>query len=402
MSLPAITGLGLHGPAGTLAETWKVLAHGEGRVRELSLASADEAPKMPGCPAAPVDLADVLPDGKLRKYMNDATQMAVLAAGRALADGSLLGNEALCASTALFVATGLIPFDLAEALPALLGELEVSGDADGARGFAPSADVFRRCNPLLPFKMLLNMPLGLVSIVFGLKGDNAVSYPGAQQAAVSLEIARRGIENGRFPRALVGASARQLSLGPMLNAAHTGRVAPSALQADPAQASHSGLALADAAACLLVEDVTEAHRRGARARALLEFVASMPPDTSSFEERAGDLLGGLDAGPPDVLVETGLCSSDEIEVALDALQARWGSSNPAIVSFDGKLGFAGAAAFSSAIALAVHLFDAGGPPPGTLLRSIEARGVPKRLLVLSQDLDGALGAALLLAPGESS
>jgi len=48
----------------------------------------------------------------------------------------------------------------------------------------------RRCHPLMPFKMLLNMPLGLVSIAFGLRGPNAILYPGPEQSAAAIDSAK--------------------------------------------------------------------------------------------------------------------------------------------------------------------------------------------------------------------
>ena len=70
--------------------------------------------------------------------------------------------------------TGLIAFDFSTVSEPLAGALAADGTVDleyvGNEGL-------RRLHPLLPFKMLLNMPLGLVSIVYKIRGENVILYP---------------------------------------------------------------------------------------------------------------------------------------------------------------------------------------------------------------------------------
>jgi 3-oxoacyl-[acyl-carrier-protein] synthase II len=191
-SAVVVTGLGLHGGFGDLDSTWQALS--EGRSALVPSHRIADAPDLPlGCavPAAKIDLSGYVADRKTTKYMSDTTAMAVLAAGRALEDAGLLDDQIACVGLALYMATSHIAFDLSQAVAALGETSETHLRELGQEGL-------RRCNPLLPFKLLLNMPLGLVSIVFGIRGPNFILYPGAEQGALALDAAVRGIRAGRF------------------------------------------------------------------------------------------------------------------------------------------------------------------------------------------------------------
>ncbi|HEX7599027.1 MAG TPA: beta-ketoacyl synthase N-terminal-like domain-containing protein, partial [Polyangia bacterium] len=216
-----ITGLGVHTGHGDTAATWTALGQGRSALqpeypwsRGWDEADRDSSATPFTFPAAPApDPApwEFLADRKSIKYMGLCTQMAVLAAGRALRDAGLADASTARErqDSALFVATGPIAFDLEQALKSI--------GAEGATDLiALRQEGLRRCHPLLPFKMLLNMPLGLVSITFGIKGPNFILYPGADQGACALAHALRGLRQGRFSRALVGGSAHTLSLSPLL------------------------------------------------------------------------------------------------------------------------------------------------------------------------------------------
>jgi 3-oxoacyl-[acyl-carrier-protein] synthase II len=398
----AITGFGLHGAFGDLAASWRALQEGRSGVQAYSLPDSPGLPQVAAAPAAPIDLSAFLTDPKLQKYMGPATELAVLAAGRALSDAGALGDPKLREATALFVTTDLIAFALRDVMPAVLTALrEGHGIDHGWLG----ADGFRGCHPLMPFKMLLNMPLGMVSIVFGLRGDNFINYPNAQQSAVCLEAAVRGLASGRFSRALVGASAHPLCLSPMLRALRGEEVAWVPARADPAGPSHQGLAPADAAAFVQVESAEEARRRGAEVLALLSAVASSGPDAFVGVD---ELEGGLEAivheaatgGAVEWVVATGLRSRAETLACARAVRQRWPDGAPALVSFDGRLGYGGAAALVGAMALGSRLLS-GAAPAGTLIAGDPPQGRARGVLVLSRDGEGALAAALLAASSEA-
>jgi 3-oxoacyl-(acyl-carrier-protein) synthase len=269
-----VTGVGVHGALGDSEQTLTALAVGRSALTMHTLDRASDVPPLPAAPA-PVDdrtLQPLLPDRKLIKYMSPTARLAVLAAGRALADAGLLGdaNAEQRASLGLFVSTGLIAFDIA----AVGGGIEASRSTVGQLDLLRMGrEGLRLCHPLLPFKMLLNMPLGLISIVYGLRGPNVILYPDAAQAGVALEAALRALSAGRIERALVGSSAQPVSLMPVCTLRRLGRLAVDVEAAQPFSPAHAGTAPADAGAFLVLETERAARARGAPTLATLEAVA---------------------------------------------------------------------------------------------------------------------------------
>ena len=255
-----ITGAGVH--------------HALGDVAALAAALDADPPPAPAPAVGSVSVAPFLRGArrKLAKYMSPTTAMAVLAAGRALEAAGLLESLGDCA---LYVAADLIAFDLGEVSGALEASRAETGGLDLAR---LGRDGLRRCHPLMPFKMLLNMPLGLVSIVFGLRGENQIVYPGAGQAGVLLETALRGIHRGRLQRVLLGGTAHRTSLLPSCARERAGDGRPST----------------DAAAFVLLESEPAARERGAAARGAVRSVELGAPPVGAELSSGIDLPGALD------------------------------------------------------------------------------------------------------------
>jgi hypothetical protein len=281
--------------------------------------------------------------------------MAVLAAGRALRAAGLLGDEAAQAreTTALFMATGPIAFDVEHALASF-------GEQAAADVLALRYEGLGRCHPLLPFKMLLNMPLGLVSITFGIKGPNLILYPGPDQGAFALAHALRGLRHGRFARALVGGSACSLGLAPIMHLHRLGHLAASVEKAQPFAAQHSGWAPADQAAFLVLETEAEAQRRPSTALAYLDGAAVLGNESVDHLWNTA-----APAFAPDVLFDTGTLSSAEVESNRRRSRTRW-STPPVLASADGLLGVAPAASFLLATALASLALREGRVPVAML------------------------------------
>jgi 3-oxoacyl-(acyl-carrier-protein) synthase len=382
-----ITGVGVHTGHGDGSSTWSAIA-------ENRTALTSEHPWNQGwgepsavgpfvaAPAPDPAPTEFLADRKAIKYMGPSTQMAVLAAGRALRDAGLTNEASASAreTTALFVATGPIAFDVEQAL-ASVGH-EAAADLVGQ-----GRDGLRRCHPLLPFKMLLNMPLGLVSIVFGIKGPNFILYPGAEQGACALRHAVRGIRQGRFQRGLVGGTAHTLALAPISNLRRTRRMATSHAEADPFSAQHGGWAPADQAAFLVVESEAEASRRGISAYAVVDEARTLGPGTL---ER---LWKSFPGEPPHVVLATGHQSAAEVDVDRKLGQALWGRPVK-LASADGLLGVGPAAGFCLATALAC-LSIRHGSVPGALTED-RASVAATRAMVSFHD-DQAAAAVLLSA-----
>ena len=337
-----VTGVGLHTGHGDTQATWTALAENRSALtceRAWNLHAADSATeqRFPAAPAPDASPVEFLADRKLVKYMGPCTQMAVLAAGRALRDAGLIETAADRESMGLFLATGPIAFDVEQAL-ASFGQ-DVANDLLALRH-----EGLRRCHPLLPFKMLLNMPLGLVSIVFGIKGPNFILYPGAEQGACALAHALRGLRRGRFVRALVGGSASTLGLAPIMNLRRVGKLASSIEAALPFSEQHAGWAPADQAAFLVLETEAEAARRGRVPHACLDSV-----EVSG--EGAADRLWDLIPRPPQAVFPVATLAAADLCADRGRARARW-TTPQTFASADGLLGVAPAASFLLATSLA--------------------------------------------------
>jgi 3-oxoacyl-(acyl-carrier-protein) synthase len=379
-----VTGVGMHTGHGDGASTWSAIIESRSaltREHPWNQGWGEPGTVEPflAAPARDPAPTEFLADRKTIKYMGQSTQMAVLAAGRALRDGDL-GDEASAGAreaTALFVATGPIAFDVEQALASVGHEAAADLVGQGREGL-------RRCHPLLPFKMLLNMPLGLVSIVFGIKGPNLILYPGAEQGACAIHHAVRGIRQGRFQRALVGGTAHTLALAPLLNLRRAGRLACSHDQADPFSRRHTGWAPADQAAFLVLESEAEASRRRVSAYATVDEARTLGPGTT---ERLWKCHGGK---PPHVLLSTGHLSS-AAEVDRGRARATWGKPMK-LASADGLLGVGPAASVCLASAIACLCLRKGAVP-GALAED-RTSVAAKRVLVSFHD-DHAAAAVLL-------
>jgi 3-oxoacyl-(acyl-carrier-protein) synthase len=379
-SAVVVTGLGLHGGFGDLDSTWQALS--EGRSALVPSHRIADAPDLPlGCavPAAKIDLSGYVADRKTTKYMSDTTAMAVLAAGRALEDAGLLDDQIACVGLALYMATSHIAFDLSQAVAALGETSETHLRELGQEGL-------RRCNPLLPFKLLLNMPLGLVSIVFGIRGPNFILYPGAEQGALALDAAVRGIRAGRFSRALVGGSAQMLSLSPLLLQGRSRLLAASPESARPYRPGHVGYAPADQAAFLVLESGPAAAERGRKPYATVSRISVGAADR--------DPMHRLGEAAPDAIVTTGNRNEVQDSQDLRTFEAAWPRAT--LASFDGQLGFGGAASLLTSTVLACRALRAGSLPTANL-GSSSVRSLA-RVLVTFQDGDSAAAVSLHRGP----
>ncbi|MEW6363898.1 MAG: beta-ketoacyl synthase N-terminal-like domain-containing protein [Acidobacteriota bacterium] len=374
MTEVVISGIGMHGAFGDFGDTLDALAQGRTAVTRVSVDGAPGFPDVLGAPAGPYDPGCYAPDRKLVKYMSRTAQLAVLASGRAIERAGLMDDPQSRAAMALFVATGYIAFDLSN----VARSAEASKTADGAFDLGRMGEEgLRLCHPLMPFKMLLNMPLGLVSIAFGIRGENFVLYPGADQAGIAFETAWRGIRNGRFVRALVGGCGQGLSPIPLATLIRQDRVAC------PDDTGGGRFPIADLAAFVILESAQAAEDRGARAIARIDSVRLARPQRSS-QSLAAFFGGDPDGHRPDSVVVTGCIDSVDLQVLTDAAASAWPGTPPALASFDDRLGHCAAASLPLALGLAVESMSRGSVP---VQQDLSA---PRDLLILSAAADEAL------------
>jgi 3-oxoacyl-(acyl-carrier-protein) synthase len=274
---------------------------------------------------------------------------------------------------------------------------------------------FRLCHPLLPFKMLLNTPLGLVSIIFGVKGSNFILYPDGAQGGTCVEAAARAIRAGRLAGALVGGTSCGLSFLPVCTLRRLGRLASDPRSATPYRPGHAGYAPADAAAFVVLESLAAARARGARPRAVLEGVAVGRTPTTERALRwrpRGATWSALCAGRrPEVLVTGGTVDQADDRAALEAVQAAWPGETLPVTSPDGGLGYTGAASFLVNLSLGARMAEEDRATPlhgeeASLLSDrwpAEAQNLARgtggnRVLICTTDPDGGHAAAVLRRP----
>jgi 3-oxoacyl-(acyl-carrier-protein) synthase len=267
-----VTGYGIHAAIDGVDDIIKLGENYENRLSLLELTREAGAIHCVGVAGKMEPPFPYLPQRKWLKYMGQQTQLSVWAAGKALEDAKLLGscNDALRAEMGLLLATGPIAFELSDVIPAVVA----SRREDSTLDFEALGEVgLRSSSPMMPFHTLLNMPIGLVSMIFGIKGHNSIYYPDAEQALFAISSACRAIEHGRLSMALVGGTAQLLSLMPIVNHARRGLIARTPVLAQPFQKGHHGLGLSDAASMLVLESEEHARVRGARIYGKIEAEA---------------------------------------------------------------------------------------------------------------------------------
>ncbi len=199
----------------------------------------------------PVDPRPLLKSPKTRKFMGLQDELAVVAAGRALADAGL-GGVALGPRAGVFFVVGHIPFEQGDVDALLDASLGPDGALDMQRFSTAGMDAV---SPLLTFRCLPNMPAYHVSANFDVQGPYFVGYPGVEQCYAALDEALAALSEGEIDVALVGGVAHQRNF---LVEAHFARLTPPT----------GPEALFDAAAVLVIERVERATARGARMRAV--------------------------------------------------------------------------------------------------------------------------------------
>ncbi len=254
----------------------------------LSHAVLDETDATAGDPVP------YLRNRKSRKFMGVQDDLAVVAAGRALASAGLAGQD-LGERTGLYIAVGHIPFRESDIDPVLAASVE-----DGRFSMKRfSSGGFQKAHPLVTFRCLPNMPAYHVSANFDVQGPYLVTYPGAGQLALALDEACAALEAGEVDTALVGGVAHQRNF---LVEHHFGRVVP------PVERT----LLRDAGAFVVLETEERARARGAAIRGRLESLSvayepfdpteSMPAYAEHFEIDGREQTDARRLGPASVLV----------------------------------------------------------------------------------------------------
>ena len=163
----AITGIGAITPLGIgIKENWRKIKTGNHCISEAVFPGCNVFPHTLCGLVSDFDPCDHISQRKMVKLMSREAQMAVSAAGLAIDDAGI--KDYYCPHrTGLYLGTGLTSGELED----LIRLIEHSIDENDRFSYQKmGSEALHNCNPLLSFKILTNMPLCYISMLFHVKG----------------------------------------------------------------------------------------------------------------------------------------------------------------------------------------------------------------------------------------
>jgi 3-oxoacyl-[acyl-carrier-protein] synthase II len=304
----AITGLGLVTALGEgEAAHWTALAEG---TRNESWTDGESLKPYVIHPIRDLDLSRTIPKKGDQRAMGPYMHYGVHAAGLALEDAKIAGNEALLARTHVIVGGGG-------------GERDTAADEKTLAGLAGAADPGAFLNetlqtelrPTLFLAQLPNLFAGNISIIHGVTGSSR-TFMGEEMAGVdAVRIAFERLQAGQGDLFLVGAAhnASRLDLTTLYPlGGYLGKAPLGGLWGRP----KAGIALGSIGAFLVLETTAHAAARGAAPIAMLRAVRADRTNRRPGEPTAAALAqwnaikSGLSETPLGVL--SGACGSGPI------------------------------------------------------------------------------------------
>ena len=288
-----ITGVGLVTALADGIEEHHRLLSAEERPRPLT--DAERFKPYPIHPLVEIDLSRQIPKRGDQRQMEDWQRYGTYAAGLALEDAGLAGNEAVLGEAGLIVAAGG-------------GERDPEVDATILEGLAGAKDpgafinerLMNDLRPTLFLAQLSNLLAGNISIVHHVTGSSRTFMGEELCGAMALDIAARQLRAGQGELFLVGGSYNaprpdmllHFILGGYL---WTGASVPPVWQRG---SQEGGIVCGSMGAFLVLESRTHAEARGAPIYAHLDEMLAergVRDDAEAFEARALDLAARLGA-----------------------------------------------------------------------------------------------------------
>jgi beta-ketoacyl-acyl-carrier-protein synthase II len=357
----AITGLGVIAPLGNSVDAlFTDLIAGRSGIRRLTSARSERLRSPIGAPAD-FDSAALFSPIRLR-MLDRVSQLALLAAGQAIADARLTFASESRERCGVFVGTsmgGVVTTD--EAYHSMYGERS------------------ERVQPLCVVAAMNNAPAAWIGIDHGLKGPNLTYSTACSSSAVALGEAASRIRCGEVDVMLAGGAEAPLTYG-VLRAWEAMRTLATPDPIDPATScrpfSHnrSGLVIGEGAAFVVLEEWQHARARGAHIHAefsgygLTSDVAHITRPTVEGQGtamRAALRSAQLDPGRIDYINAHGTATSQNDAVETAAIKDVFGERARAIPVSSTKsmhghlLGAAGALEF----VISVVALERGTVPP---------------------------------------
>jgi 3-oxoacyl-(acyl-carrier-protein) synthase len=255
-----ITGIGMISPYGVGKEiAWDNLIKGNICFRQQNFFKQYNSPITIGGYLEDFAPENYIENRKLLKLMNREAQFASIAALQAVKDSKINPELIPPDRFGLFIGTGLTSGELHELIPVIENSL-VNGKMD-MKAFGEKA--LFKCNPLLSFKILTNMPVCYISILLNIKGPNMVFNPWSGQVAQSIGEAFREIQTGQLDCALVGGTDSKINPISLITLSNLGIVNKHTSTSSPFGINRSGAIVSEGGAFIVLEDIRLAIKRKA-------------------------------------------------------------------------------------------------------------------------------------------
>lgn len=339
-----ITGIGIVTAMGVGIEAnWRALTDGSAPIVET-----DRFAPYPVHPAPEIDWSEQIPKRGDQRQMEAWQRLGTYAAGLALDDAGIKGDEALTGTMDMIVAAAGGERDVA--VDTMILAEAAAGRND--TGVLINEKLTTELRPTLFLAQLSNLLAGNISIVHKVTGSSRtfMGEEGAGMSAVQTAVAR--IRAGQSTHALVGAAFNAEHPDMLLGYQMNGHLARGSWVpvAERASGEGGGLVAGSGGVFLVIEEVGHAAARGAHIHASIGPVAvDAGPNggtSARLERLAGD--GGVDDADMIVSANSGALARSAAETGFVA--ARW----PAVPvrSVANKTGHLREAQFPLAIAVA--------------------------------------------------
>jgi 3-oxoacyl-[acyl-carrier-protein] synthase II len=274
-----ITGIGAVTPLGIgIEENWQKIKDGYQGMSTLEFPGSNTFPHSFCGSVRNFDPSDFISQRKMIKLMNREARMAVSAAGLAIHDAGLEGHYSPY-RTGLYMGTGLTSGELAD----LIRLVENSIDENNRFSYQRlGTEALPNCNPLLSFRILTNMPLCYISILFQVKGPNLVFNPWSSHTAQAIGEGMFAIKQGEIDCAIVGGCDSKSHYTGFLTFTKLGLLSKKGMSR-PFDKERDGIVLSEGACILILEDLEKAESRGAKIYAELSGYATVTdPDSKTL------------------------------------------------------------------------------------------------------------------------
>ncbi|NSW85441.1 MAG: hypothetical protein HPY84_03870 [Syntrophobacteraceae bacterium] len=210
-----ITGSGLVCSLGsTESEVWSRLVAGEEGTAPVGRSDCDSF----HCPAARTERFSEANPGiqqRLGQIMDTHLALLMKAVGDAVLGSGLNAGDIPADQRGFFAGMGMVDYEVADLLPAVLESLGPAGELDYNRFYSQG---YTHIYPLWPLAMLNNIAFCQVGIRYDIRGENCVFSPYADSGLYAIAEGYRTVKEGRAKLALCGGVSDKISASSLARA----------------------------------------------------------------------------------------------------------------------------------------------------------------------------------------